>query len=95
MVATLYPLHVPPRPWYRFGLDYLAHLHESNGFNNVMIEADHMTRMAHFLPCTKTGTAEEIATLFLQGVYRLHGLPRGRVNDRDPKFVTGFWQTLW
>jgi hypothetical protein len=32
--------------------------------------------------------------LFLQGVYRLHGLPRVLVSDRDPKFVSGFWQTL-
>jgi hypothetical protein len=33
--------------------------------------------------------------LFLQGVYRLHGLPRVLVSYRDPKFVSGFWQTLW
>jgi transposase InsO family protein len=51
--------------------------------------------MAHFLPCTKTVTAEEIATLFLQGVYRLHGLPRVLISDRDSKFVSAFWQTLW
>jgi hypothetical protein len=89
MAATLYPLHVPPTPWHTFGRDYLTHLLESNGFNNVLIVVDHLTRMAHFLPCTKTITAEESATLFLHGVYRLHGLPR------DPKFVSAFWQTLW
>jgi transposase InsO family protein len=51
--------------------------------------------MAHFLPCIETVTAEETATSFLHGVYRLHGLPRVLVSDRDPKFVTGFLQTLW
>jgi transposase InsO family protein len=51
--------------------------------------------MAHFLPCTETVTAEETISLFLHGVYRLHGLPRVMVSDRDPKFVSGFWQTLW
>jgi hypothetical protein len=89
MAATLYPLHVPPRPWHTVGLDYLTHLHESNAFNSVLIVVDYMTRMAHFLPCTETFTAEESVTLFLHGVYRLHGLSRVLVNDRDQKFVSG------
>jgi hypothetical protein len=95
MAATLFPLRVPPRPWHTVGLDYLTHLPVSNGFNVVLIVVDHLTRMAHFLPCTETVTAEVTATLFLQGVYRLHGLPRVMISDRDPKFVSGFWHTFW
>jgi hypothetical protein len=98
MAATLYPLHVPPIPWHTVGLDYLIHLLESNGFIRVLIVVDHLTRMAHFLPCTETNTAEETATLFLHGVYRLHGLPRVLtvlISDRDPKFASGLWQALW
>jgi hypothetical protein len=95
MAATHYPLHVPPRPWHTVGLDYLTHLHVSNGFDNVLIVVDHLTRMAHFMPCLESVTAEEIATLFLHGVYKLHGLPRVLVSDRDPKFVINFWHTLW
>jgi hypothetical protein len=95
MAATLYPLPVPPKPWHTFGLDYLTHLPESKGFNCVLIVVDHLTRMAHFLPCIETVVAEETRTLFLQGIYRLHGLPRVLISDRDPKFVKGFWQTLW
>jgi hypothetical protein len=46
--ATLYPLRAPPIPWHTIGLDYLTHLLESNGFNNVLIVVDHLTRMAYF-----------------------------------------------
>jgi hypothetical protein len=95
MAATLHPTHVPPKPWHAVGLDYLTHLPKSNSFNNVVIVVDLLTRMAHFLPCTETVTVEETAILFLQGVYRLHGLPCVLVSDRDPKVVSGFWQTLW
>jgi hypothetical protein len=95
MAATLYPLLVPPIPCHTVGLDYLTHLLECNGFNNVLIVVDNPTRIAHFLPCTKIVTAEENSTLLLRGVYRLHGLPRVLISDRDPKFVSSLWQTLW
>jgi hypothetical protein len=37
-VATLYPLHVPPRLWHTMGLrHYLTHLRVSNGFGTVLI----------------------------------------------------------
>jgi hypothetical protein len=90
VVATLYPLHIPPEPWHTFAIDYLTHLHVSNGFDSALIVADHLTRMAHFLSCTKNITAEEFADLFLQVVHRLHGLLRVLVSDRDPKFLSGF-----
>jgi hypothetical protein len=62
IAATIYPLHVPHRPWHTIGLDDLTHLHESNGFNNVLIVVDHLTRMAHFLPWIETVTAEKTGT---------------------------------
>jgi hypothetical protein len=95
MAATLYPLHVPPRPWHISDIDYLTHLRVSNGFESVLIVVDHLTRMAHFMPCIGSVTTEKAATLLIHGVYRLHGLPRVLVSDPNPKFVTGFWQTLW
>jgi hypothetical protein len=65
-----------------------------NGFDNVLILVDHLTRMPYFLPCKESVTTKETAKLFLTGVYRLHGLPRVLVSDRDPKFVNGLWPTL-
>jgi hypothetical protein len=36
MTAALDPLLVPPRPWHTVGLDYLTHLHVSNGFDIML-----------------------------------------------------------
>jgi hypothetical protein len=46
------------------GLDYLTHLHMSKGFDSVLIVVDHLTRMAHFMPCRDSVSAEKTATLF-------------------------------
>jgi hypothetical protein len=49
--------------------------------------------MAHFfVPCTQEITADETAKSFLQGVYRLHGLPCVLISD--PRFVSAFWHAL-
>jgi hypothetical protein len=43
------PLHVPPRPWHTFGLDFITHLLASEGFDSSLVVIDHLTRMASLL----------------------------------------------
>jgi hypothetical protein len=50
-------------PYLRVGLGYLTHLHVTNGFDRVLILVDDLTRMSHFLLCTKSKATKE-ANLF-------------------------------
>ena len=95
--APLDTLPLPQFPWEIVGVDFVTSLPKcgKNGHNSIMIVCCHLTKMAHFIPCTDKITAEESADLFLHHVFRLHGCPRVLVSDRDPRFVSEFWRSLW
>ena len=64
--------------------DLVTDLPVSNGFTAVAVFVDRMSKMVHFAPCTKEVTAPDYAKLFVDHVFRLHGLPEVIVSDRDP-----------
>ena len=56
---------------------------------------DLLTKYAHFIALAHPYTALTVAQFFLDHIYRLHGLPKSIVSDRDPIFVSTFWRELF
>jgi hypothetical protein len=48
---------------------------------------DRLTKFAHFYAIPTEYNAVQVAELFFGEVFRLHGLPKNIVSDRDSRFI--------
>jgi hypothetical protein len=60
----------------------------------IMVVVDKLSKSAHFILVKSTCKAIDIANVFMKDIFRLHGMPKQIVFDRDTKFTSNFWKSL-
>ena len=95
--GLLHPIPPPLKRWEEITVDFITGLPLTVRGNDAIITfTDRLTKMVHFAPLRFEGSsAERVARIFVDVVWRLHGVPRKIISDRDPRFVSAFWEELF
>ncbi len=86
--GLLQPLPIPTQAWQLISMDFIEALPRSEGKDTILVVVDKFTKYAHFISLSHPYTATDVAKVFFDFIYKLHGLPGGIISDRDKIFTS-------
>jgi len=94
LAGKLMPNSIPEKPWIHISADFITKLPLAQGYDSVPVVVDRLTKMVYFIPTTEKTSAEGLARLFRDNVWKLHRLPESIISDRGLQFAAGLMGEL-
>jgi len=75
-------------------VDFITKLLVVAGKDAILVVCNRLSKMTHFVVTTEETSAEGLARLFRNNVWKLHGLLESVVSDRGPQFAVELTKKL-
>ena len=75
-------------------MNFITKLPMSKGHDSILVVCDRFSKMSHFVATTDKTTAEGLARLFRDNMWKLHGLPESVILDRGLQFAAELTKEL-
>ena len=85
---------VPEKLQTHLMVDFITKLLVVAGKDVISVVCDRLSKMTHFVATTEETSAEGLARLFQDNIWKLHGLPESVVSDRGPQFAAELTKEL-
>jgi hypothetical protein len=69
-------------------MDFVEALPKFDGKDTILVVVDKLIKYAHFISLSHPFTTKNIVHIFLDNVFKLHGLPLAIITDRDMIFTS-------
>lgn len=94
--GLLQTLPISEWKWETISMEFITWLPKTKKNNDsTMVVVDKLSKETHFIHMESTCKVVQIAHIFMQNVFKLHGLPKMIILDCDMKFTSVFWKTLF
>ena len=88
------PNTIPEKPWSHILADFITKLLLAQGYDVILVVCDQFSKMAHFIATMEKTSAEGLARLFQDHIWKLHGLLESIISDRGVQFAAGMMKEL-
>jgi len=85
-------LEILQEPWQEISIDIIGPLPKSNGKDAIVVIVDRSTKMVRLKTTTTNIFLEEIARIYNNEIWKLHGILKKILSDREPQFASRFME---
>ena len=93
-MGKLMPNSIPEKPQIYILADFITKLPLAQSYNSILVVVDQLTKIVYFIPTIEKTSAEGLARLFKDNVWKLYGLPESIILDRRLQFAAGLMRKL-
>ena len=88
-------LPIPTRIWTDISMDFIDELPTSRGKTVILVVVDRLSKYSHFCALSHPYTASSFTPIFMDQIFRLHGIPSSIISNRNANFTSLFWIKLF
>jgi hypothetical protein len=74
---------------------FIVSLPKSGNNSFIMVVVDHLSKYAHFSSLQHPFTTSIVAQIFMDNIFKIHGMPHSIVFDKYLTLTSNFWQELF
>ena len=93
-VGLAQPMLIPDAPWQQMTLALVSLPKSRAGYDTAVVFVDKFSKMTHIAPTVQECTGADVAQLYMEHVFKHHGLVESIVSDRDPHFTGAVWSSI-
>jgi hypothetical protein len=96
LAGLLHPIQISEWKWEVISMDCITSLPKTTKQHDaIMVVVDKLSKAAHFVPIQSTYKSIDVANVFMKEIFRLHGLLKTIISDKDVKFTSNLWKKLF
>jgi hypothetical protein len=86
---------IPLAIWHDISMDFIVGLPKLGNKLMIMVVFDYLSKYSHLCALQHPFTASIVAQIFMENIFKLHGMPHSNVSKKDPTFTSNFWKELF